>query len=54
MVALMKYACGLQFTEYVFEDMETANKWLEDNGLADPYVYKLIPVAFYTKDGEVK
>ena len=54
MVALMKYACGLKFTEFVFEDIETANKQLEENRQADPYFYKLIHFAFYTKDGEVK
>lgn len=54
MVALMKYACGLYFTKCVFEDMETANRWLEENGWTDPRVYELVPVAFYAKDGEVK
>lgn len=54
MIALMKCACGLKFTGCVFEDMETANKWLEENGWTNPYAYQLMPVAFYTKDGEVK
>lgn len=54
MVALMKYACGLKFTGYVFEDMETANKWLKENGWVNPRAYELVPVAFYAKDGEVK
>jgi hypothetical protein len=52
MVALMKYECGLKFTEYVFEDMETAKKWLKEKGWVNPWSYKLIPVTFYTKDGE--
>lgn len=51
MVALMKYECGLKFAGIVFEDMETAKKWLE---YKNPRAYKLVPVAFYTKDGEVE
>lgn len=54
MVALMKYECGLKFTGCVFEDMETARKWLKENGWCNPYSYELVPVAFYTKNGEIK
>lgn len=54
MVALMKCECGLKFTGCVFEDMETARKWLKENGWCNPYSYELIPVAFYAKDGEIR
>ena len=51
MIALMKYECGLRFTGIVFEDMETAKKWLVGK---NPDAFELQPVAFYTKDGEIK
>ena len=54
MVALMRYECGLKFTGCVFENMDIAQKWLEENGWFNPRAYELVPVAFYTKDGEVK
>ena len=54
MVALMRYECGLKFTGCVFENMDIAQKWLEENGWVNPRAYELTPVAFYTKDGEVK
>lgn len=54
MVALMEYKCGLKFTGRIFENMGTAQKWLKENGWANPRAYELVPVAFYTKDGEVK
>ena len=53
MIALMKHELGLVFTGIVFEDMETAHKWLEENA-RNPYCHTLKPVAFYTKDGEIK
>ena len=53
MIALMKHELGLVFTGIIFEDMETAHKWLEENA-RNPYCYTLEPVAFYTKDGEIK
>ena len=49
-----QYECGLKFTGCVFENMDIAQKWLEENGWCNPRAYELIPVAFYTKDGEVK
>lgn len=52
-IALMKHELGLVFTGIVFEDMETAQKWLKENA-RNPYCYTLEPVAFYTKDGEIK
>lgn len=54
MIALMRYECGLKFTGCVFENMDIAQKWLEENGWFNPRAYELVPVAFYTKDGEVK
>lgn len=54
MVALMEYKCGLKFTGYVFENMDTAQKWLKENGWANPRTYELVSVTFYTKDGKVK
>ena len=54
MVALMRYECGLKFTGLVFENMDTVQKWLKENGWVNPRAYEIIPVAFYTKDGEVK
>ncbi len=51
MVAIMKYEGGLKFTGCVFEDLETAKEWLKDK---NPWAYEIVPVAFYTKDGEVK
>jgi hypothetical protein len=53
MVGLMKYECGLKFTGCVFEDKETAEKFIYDNGL-NPEAYELIPVAGYFKNGEIK
>lgn len=53
MVGLMKYERGLEFTGCVFEDKETAEKFIYDNGL-NPEAYKLIPVAGYFKNGEIK
>lgn len=53
MVGLMKYECGLKFTGIVFEDKETAKKFIHDNRL-NPEAYKLIPVAGYFKNGEIK
>lgn len=54
MVALMKYERGLKFTGCVFENMDTAQKWLKENGWRNPRAYELVPIAFYAKDGEVK
>lgn len=51
MVALMTYECGLKFTGLVFEDVETAKEWLK---YKNPYAYEIVPVAFHTKEGEVK
>lgn len=51
MVALMKYECGLKFTGLVFEDKETAREYLKGK---NPYAFEIVPVAFYTKDGEIK
>lgn len=45
----MKYACGLYFTKCVFEDMETANKWLEENGWTDPVSMNLFLLLFTQK-----
>lgn len=53
MVGLMKYECDLEFTGCVFEDKETAKKFIYDNGL-NPEAYKLVPVAGYFKNGEIK
>ena len=53
MVGLMKYECGLKFTGCVFEDKETAEKFIYDNGL-NPEAYELIPVAGYFKNDEIK
>lgn len=53
-IALMEYKCGLKFTGCIFEDMDTAQKWLKENGWGNPNSYELIPVTFFTKDGEVK
>lgn len=53
MVGLMKYKCGLKFTGCVFENKETAEKFIRDNRL-NPEAYKLIPVAVYLKNGEIK
>ena len=53
MVGLMKYECGLKFTGCVFENKETAEKFIRDNRL-NPEAYKLIPVAVYLKNGEIK
>ena len=36
MVALMRYECGLKFTGCVFENMNIAQKWLEENGWCNP------------------
>mgnify|MGYP003299135753 FL=1 len=47
----MKYECGLRFTGIIFEDMETAQKWLANK---NPNAYELQPVAFHTKNGEIK
>ena len=54
MIALMRYECGLKFTGCIFENMDIAQRWLEENGWFNPRAYELVPVAFYTKDGEVK
>lgn len=54
MVALMKCENGLKFTGCIFEDIETAHKWLKEKDWCNPYSYRLVPVAFYTKDGEIK
>lgn len=54
MIALMKYKCGLEFTGCIFEDRDTAQKWLKENGWNNPNSYELVPVTFFTKDGEVK
>lgn len=54
MIALMEYENGLKFTGCVFENVDTAQKWLIENDWVNPNSYELIPVAFYTKDGEVK
>ena len=35
MVALMRYECGLKFTGLVFENMDTVQKWLKENGWRD-------------------
>lgn len=51
MVAIMKYSNGLQFTGIVCEDIETAKKWLKDK---NPEAFKIVPVSFICKDGEVK
>ena len=51
MVALMKYECGLKFTGLVFEDEKTAREYLKGT---NPQVFENGPVAFYTKDGEIK
>lgn len=54
MTALMIYKCGLEFTGCIFEDRDTAQKWLKENGWDNPGSYELVPVTFFTKDGEVK
>jgi hypothetical protein len=52
MVALMKYANGLRFTGLVFENKETAEKWLKTEH-KNPEVFELVPVAYYTANGEI-
>lgn len=54
MIALMRYECGLKFTGCVFENMDIAQKWLEENGWGNPNSYELIPVTFYPKTMEEK
>jgi hypothetical protein len=49
MVALMTYKCGLQFTGLIFEDEETAKNYIKDK---NPEAFKIVPVAYYTKDGK--
>ena len=51
MVALMTYECGLRFTGLVFEDEETAKNYLQGK---NPEAFKIVPVAYYTKTGEIK
>ena len=51
MVALMKYENGLTFTGLIFEDEETAKKYLQNKS---PEAFKIVPVAYYTKDGKIK
>ena len=51
MLALMKYENGLKFTGLVFENEEVAKEYLKNK---NPEAFKLIPVAFYTANGEVK
>jgi hypothetical protein len=50
MVALMTYECGLKFTGLVFENEETAKNYIKGK---NPEAFKIIPVAYYTKDGKV-
>ena len=50
MVALMTYKCGLEFTGLVFENEEAAKDYIKGK---NPEAFKIIPVAYYTKDGEV-
>lgn len=50
MVALMAYENGLRFTGLVFEDEETAKNYIKGK---NPEAFKIIPVAYYTKDREV-
>ncbi len=57
MVAIMRYACGLKFTETVCEDEETARNYLVQQGVQKCLIddcYEFIPVAYVTKDLEVK
>ena len=57
MVAIMKHACGLKFTEMVCEDEETARKYLVQQGIKEYRIddcYEIIPVAYVTKDLEIK
>ena len=57
MVAIMKYACGFKFTEMVCEDEETARKYLVQQGIKEYRIddcYEIIPVAYITKDLEIK
>lgn len=51
MLALMKYENGLKFTGLVFENEKVAKEYLKGK---NPDAFKLIPVAFYTANGEVK
>lgn len=51
MVAIMKYANGLEFTGIICEDVETAKKWLKGK---NPEAFKIIPVSLICKNGEVK
>lgn len=52
MVALMKYANGLRFTGLVFENKEIAEKWLKAEH-KNPEAFEIIPVAYYTANGEI-
>jgi hypothetical protein len=57
MVAIMRYAYGLKFTETVCENEETARKYLMQQGVPEYRIgdcYKIIPVAYVTKDLEIK
>lgn len=57
MVAIMKHACGLKFTEIICEDEETARKYLVQQGIKEYRIddcYEIIPVAYITKDLEIK
>jgi hypothetical protein len=53
----MRYAYGLKFTETVCENEETARKYLIQQGVPEYRIgdcYKIIPVAYVTKDLEIK
>ena len=53
MVALMKYEGGLRFTGLVFEDKETAEKYLKNEN-KNPEAFQIIPIAYYAKNGEIR
>lgn len=53
MIVLMKYECGLKFTGLVFEDEETAEKYMKEHWI-NPKEVKLVPATGYSKNGEIK
>jgi hypothetical protein len=53
MVALWRLANGMKFTEMIFENVETAEKWIKDQN-HNRAIYSIRPVAYYTADGEIK
>jgi hypothetical protein len=58
MVGIMKIACGLKFTGIICEDEETARNYLVQQEWVAKYLiddcYEFIPVAYVTKDLEIK